>query len=106
MADLGLGFKMPPRIEALREIAENINFDENIGTVDDWLEFYEKTIAKLRHQEYAKAPHNMVAVCRCKDCKHLECSEDGSIYLCLFKMIGRIKPDDFCSYGERKGGEG
>lgn len=46
-----------------------------------------------------------VPVVRCKDCKNLERSEDGSIYLCLHKMLGRIRQDDFCSYGERKDGD-
>ena len=38
-----------------------------------------------------------VPVVRCKDCKH---EFGGSCILCGFQ---KRKPDDFCSYGERKG---
>lgn len=37
-------------------------------------------------------------VVRCKDCKH---EFGGSCILCGFQ---KRKPDDFCSYGERKDG--
>lgn len=38
------------------------------------------------------------AVVRCKDCKH---EFGGSCILCGFQ---KRKPEDFCSYGERKDG--
>ena len=45
-----------------------------------------------------------VEVLRCKDCKHC----DPENYHCDHPMSTaaplRRKPDDFCSYGERKGG--
>ena len=45
-----------------------------------------------------------VPVVRCKDCKHC----DPENYHCDHPMSTaaplRRKPDDFCSYGERKGG--
>lgn len=37
-----------------------------------------------------------VVVTRCKDCKH---EFGGSCIICGFQ---KRKPDDFCSYGERK----
>ena len=46
-----------------------------------------------------------VPVVRCKDCKHC----DPENYHCDHAMGTaaplRRKPDDFCSYGERRGGE-
>lgn len=39
-----------------------------------------------------------VPVVRCKDCKH---EFGGSCIICGFQ---KRKPDDFCSYGERKDG--
>ena len=47
-----------------------------------------------------------VPVVRCKDCKHR-----GKLYrnhLCDHPkaILGRVVDDDFCSYGERKDGEG
>lgn len=38
-----------------------------------------------------------VPVVRCKDCKHYDIG--GSCIICGFQSR---KPDDFCSYGERK----
>ena len=46
-----------------------------------------------------------VPVVRCKDCRFVEKSDDESIYLCLRKMLGMIRSDDFCSYGKRKDGD-
>lgn len=58
-------------------------------------------------------PKDMVAVVRCKDCKHfnmreMECQNDavstdhegGASYSLNFYL------DDFCSYGERRGTDG
>lgn len=44
-----------------------------------------------------------VEVVRCKDCKHW-CNEiDEHTYECCTRaIVNRFKPDDFCSYGERK----
>ena len=44
-----------------------------------------------------------VEVVRCKDCKHLEIS--GCYGECGRAYLGIVKPDDFCSYGERREGE-
>lgn len=52
-----------------------------------------------------------VPVVRCKDCKWFADNNDGEWFGCwLFQTIRIIpedapKPDDFCSYGERKDGE-
>ena len=40
--------------------------------------------------------NDVVPVVRCKDCKTYKTD-----YMCFFR-----KPDDFCSYGERKDGDG
>lgn len=42
---------------------------------------------------------DVAPVVRCKDCKH---EFGGSCSICWFQ---KRKPDDFCSYGERKDGE-
>lgn len=53
-----------------------------------------------------------VPVVRCKDCKWFADNNDGSWYGCwLFQTIQIIpedapKPDDFCSYGERRENNG
>mgnify|MGYP007080847461 FL=1 len=43
-----------------------------------------------------KTPDDVAVVVRCKDCKH-KCG--GSCIICGFQ---KRKPEDFCSYGERK----
>ena len=42
------------------------------------------------------------AVVRCKDCKHRADVLDCGNYLCNRKMIGMVRPNDFCSFGERR----
>ena len=52
-------------------------------------------------------------VVRCKDCKWFADNNDGEWYGCQMFYVVQVtpedapKPDDFCSYGERKdGGDG
>lgn len=56
---------------------------------------------------------DVASVVRCKDCKWFADNNDGVWYGCQMFQVVRItpedapKPDDFCSYGERKdGGDG
>lgn len=46
---------------------------------------------------------DVVAVVRCKDCEYRADGTDKGHYLCNRKMIGLVRPDDFCSFGERRG---
>ena len=39
---------------------------------------------------------------RCKDCKHRADALDCGNFLCNRKMIGMVRPNDFCSFGERE----
>ena len=46
-----------------------------------------------------------VSVVRCRDCKHYEIHKPKVLENCERKgYIIPMKPDDFCSYGERKEG--
>ena len=47
-----------------------------------------------------KPKPDIVAVVRCKDCKHLMFSDCYGE--CGAARMGIVSPDDFCSYGERK----
>lgn len=53
---------------------------------------------------------DVTPVVRCKDCKWFADNNDGEWYGCQMFQVVRItpedapKPDDFCSYGERKDG--
>lgn len=44
-----------------------------------------------------------VEVVRCRDCKHLMFSDFYGE--CKRGNLGIVKPEDFCSYGERKDGD-
>ena len=46
-----------------------------------------------------------VPVVRCKDCKYSAYGTDGWNYLCNRKMLGLVRKNDFCSFGERKDGD-
>lgn len=54
---------------------------------------------------------DVVPVVRCKDCKWFVDNNGGEWYGCKMFQVVRItpedapKPDDFCSYGERKDGD-
>ena len=42
-----------------------------------------------------------VQVVRCKECRHsAEQTEDS--FLCNRKMLGLVRTDDFCSFGEKR----
>lgn len=70
--------------------------------VDDVLEYYKKTISETPTVD-------AVPVVRCKDCAHVNIEvRDYAMYLpkqcelyCELDELP-VKPDDFCSYGERK----
>lgn len=48
-----------------------------------------------------------VEVVHCKDCKHfeLQIASSGAIYKFCQRYGKTVYVDDFCSYGERKGGQ-
>lgn len=62
--------------------------------------------------KYVVPTVDAVEVVRCKDCKWFADNNDGDWFGCwLFQTIQIIpedtpKPDDYCSYGERKDGGG
>lgn len=59
------------------------------------------------YDEIQKFPTaDVVEVVRCKDCKYYTMNTEllGNVCNRLFTVFP-MKPDDFCSYGERKNGE-
>lgn len=60
--------------------------------------------------------NDVVPVVRCKDCKHCTVTSDGMVcenalptkrmmdyYIYGSTILARVRAEDFCSYGERKG---
>jgi hypothetical protein len=67
---------------------------QEVRIVDNVCSFAEKCVA-YKHME------NYVEVVRCKDCKR--CKHYGDdVYGCRGFGMMKVKPDGFCSYGERK----
>ena len=93
--------------------------------IDDWktpAEYIDREAANLAlaeqgfdwdkaKQALASVPAaDVVPVVRCKDCKWFVDNNGGEWYGCKMFQVVRItpedapKPDDFCSYGERRDG--
>ena len=64
------------------------------------------TAIRLIHNAINQAPTiGAVPVVRCRDCKYYEIHKPKVLENCERKgYIIPMKPDDFCSYGERKEG--
>ena len=49
---------------------------------------------------------NAVPVVRCRECKHRKYDDIfGMLWCNLDSCTKRVKPDDFCSYGEKEGAD-
>lgn len=56
----------------------------------------QSALAMLRKEPTIDA----VPVVRCKECKFR--ALDNGYFLCNRKMVGMVRPDSFCSFGERE----
>ena len=54
---------------------------------------------------YKQSTADVVEVVRCKDCKYREKMPDKYIRCAKHNVFMAMKPDDYCSKGERKDGE-
>lgn len=83
--------------------------DEYIArnTAKRWLAFAVGTGVSAAETIDQVPAADVAPVVRCKDCKHydmgvcLKIYSDGNVHSAAWQ---RRKPDDFCSYGERKDG--
>ena len=89
-----------------RKIATNVigNIDTS-HPYDDKDDIVEQAIGLIDHIPAA----DVVPVVRCKDCQRCVETVDyfgkGLFCSCWGRGWRRVQPEDFCSYGERKGGE-
>ena len=60
----------------------------------------QKIIAKIKEIPVAQIPIDDIV--RCKDCKW---KNDNGICDNIYNGLGLIRNDDYCSYGERRGGK-
>ena len=77
--------------------------EEDFGTPDErW-----RPESEFAQMIEAIPTADVVEVVRCKECKYwVEEKEFGMLCSHWGSALAESQPDDFCSYGERKGGEG
>ena len=84
-----------------------IDADAFIEELEADAEHIESSIARMMHYAIIKdiehAPTiDAVEVVRCKDCKHWDNEDDAQRCSYTNNGLHWAKPDDFCSYGERR----
>ena len=91
--------------EALEvELNHRLNFlmGEN-GEYDHYTSGFDEAVTRVENFPAA----DVAPVVHCKDCKHYEIHKPKVLENCERNgYIIPMKPDDFCSYGERKDGDG
>ena len=64
---------------------------------------YADELCEGLHSAFVGAPTaDVVEVVRCKDCKHSATDCVKNALLCNKKMLGMVRKEDFCSFGERR----
>ena len=78
--------------------------DENIQAVLEKVPYYPDEIWKFTAMTERFQTVDAVEVVRCKDCRHRIHDEVTKEWFCNSWHSGfvYVKPNDFCSYGERK----
>lgn len=81
------------------------------GSYDEILDFKStgRTIADSVEDIISNLPSAQQEIIRCKDCKHLQkwrseesAKRSGQIYTCARNVFSFPKPEDFCSFAERR----
>ena len=98
------------RQAAIDELNEQIECcDKALGSFDIALkdEYAVKveraSLIAYKEQLEAISAADVVPVVRCEDCKHHSFDAGYGNHWCnLTSGVRKVKPDDFCSYGERK----
>lgn len=92
-------------------MAEYITKKAAINAVESApIELFQSEREEIEEAIDAAPTADVVPVVRCKDCKWFVDNNGGEWYGCKMFQVVRItpedapKPDDFCSYGERKDG--
>lgn len=92
-------------------MAEYITKKAAINAVENApIELFQSEWEEIKEAINATPAADVVPVVRCKDCKWFVDNNGGEWYGCKMFQVVRItpedapKPDDFCSYGERRDG--
>ena len=93
---------------AINRGVSNIPMGKDSSSAFEFLRGYERGALDVANIVLGQKPVDAVEVVRCKDCKWYDAdcetcvlhSDDGDTYDCGCDV--NMKPDDFCSYGERR----
>ena len=81
-----------------KEYQERLKMQDWCGDTVAW---------NIGHAIKAIQTADVAPVVRCKDCRHATPSAHPNLVVCdVMRCEYRIMEDDFCSFGERKDGEG
>lgn len=82
---------------------DNPNYSES--ELDEAVDMAIEALQFVEHFDLLKEFQSLQEVVRCKDCKHRDekCGMGERRWCKVIKMS--TVPNDFCSYGERKGGD-
>ena len=85
-------------LEEIRKESFSADYVEALGIAQETIEFVDLM------------PSDMVAVVRCKDCKHKRhlqgATDEANVCGLGWGLRGIVAEEDFCSYGERKEADG
>lgn len=85
--------------------ANAIPYEEHYVPDGDVQWEYKKEFCVLKPTIDAMHTVDAVEVVRCKDCRRCGVYTSGNLYCTHPNGLADPKPDDFCSYGERREGE-
>lgn len=92
----------------MAEYIERETYRKRLADLEGWCQDLRKPGLKQALEMFDEIPAADVApVVRCKDCKHydmgvcLKIYSDGNVHSAAWQSR---RPEDFCSYGERKDG--
>lgn len=85
------------RLVKAKEVEEIFNYEVSVADKDP-LDAFDSAIENAATVDAAEVVH-------CKVCKHRVDAYDSTKFLCKRKMLGLVRPDDFCSFAEREDNE-
>lgn len=94
-----------PGVAQVIEIAQRSLLTDNDALWENNRKYHKGLAWSRRIIDEAPAV-DAVEVVRCKECKHRADEVEKGIYLCNLKMIGIVRANDFCSFGERREDDG
>ena len=88
------------KIQVKRQYEDCHGYSGNKKTI------YREAILAVRSILHSAKTIDAVPVVRCRECKHRKYDDIfGMLWCNIDSCTKRVKPDDFCSYGEKEGAD-